>query len=76
MSLIFLINMSQAVQNFLNSFDSLNKSEQWEITSEILRRTLSLNFPALTDEELIQSAEELFLELDRQELEDEKSTTR
>ena len=68
--------MSQAVQNFLSSFDSLNKSEQWEITSEILRRTLSLDFPALTDEELIQSAEELFLELDCQELEDEKSTTR
>lgn len=63
--------MSQSVQNFLNSFDRLNTSEQWEITSEILKRTLNLDFPPLTDEELAQSAEELFLELEQQESENE-----
>jgi hypothetical protein len=68
--------MSQAVQNFLNSFNRLNESEQWEITSEILKRTLNFDFPSLTDEELIQNAEELFLELDWQELKDEKSEAR
>ncbi len=59
--------MSQSVPNFLNAFEQLTESEQGEITAAILKRTLNLDFDSLTDEELIQSAEELFLELDKQE---------
>lgn len=65
--------MSISVQNLLNSFERLSESEKWEMTLEILNRTLSFDFPALTDEELAQSAEELFLELDKRELASERS---
>jgi len=37
------------------------------LASEILRRTIHFDFPLLTDEELIHSAERLFLGLDRRE---------
>lgn len=60
--------MNIAVQNLLNSFENLSESEKWETALEILKRTIHFNnFPALTDEELTLSAEELFLELDQTE---------
>jgi hypothetical protein len=65
--------MSTSVQNLLNSFERLNESEKWEITLEILKRTLSFDFPALTDEDLALNAEGIFLELDNRELADEHS---
>ncbi len=61
------------MRTILNSFELLSPSEKWEIALEILKRTLSFDFPPLTDEELAQSAEELFLELDMRELSDEQS---
>lgn len=43
--------MNMSVQELLDSFDRLSQSEQWEIAAEILKRTISSDFPALTDEE-------------------------
>jgi hypothetical protein len=43
------------------------------VAAEIIRRTMAFDLPALTDEELVLNAEELFLELDRQEAPDEQS---
>lgn len=37
------------------------------MASEIFKRTVSFDFPALSDEDLTLSAEELFLELDQRE---------
>jgi hypothetical protein len=57
--------MTSSVQQFLDSFDLLPEAEKRELALEILRRTISFDMPALSDEELVLSAEELFLELDQ-----------
>lgn len=59
--------MTASVQEFLNTFDRLPDSERVEIALEILRRVIHLDFPPLSDEDLVLNAEELFLELDKQE---------
>ena len=65
--------MMTSVQNLLNSFELLSESEKREIALEILKRTVSFDWQPLTDEELALSAEEIFLELDKRELENEQS---
>lgn len=65
--------MSASGQEILESFDQLPEAEKKEVASEILRRTLSLDIPPLSDDELVLSAEELFLALDRREAEDARS---
>ena len=62
--------MTTAVRNLLHSFDALPDPEKRELAVEILRRCHRFQFPPLTDEDLVRSAEELFLELDRREEED------
>lgn len=57
--------MNQTLEDILTSFEQLSEPEKWDIALEILKRTLSFNFPPFTDEELVQNAEELFIELDR-----------
>lgn len=63
--------MSASIQNFLKSFDLLSEEEKKEVASEIIRRSINFDLPPLSDKELVLSAEELFLELDRQESKDE-----
>jgi hypothetical protein len=60
-------HMSLTVQELLNSFDRLPEAEQREAASEILRRVRGLSFNPISDDELILSADELFLDLDRRE---------
>lgn len=59
--------MTSAVQNILKTYESLPELEQREIAFAILQRSLKFDFPSVSDEELVASAEELFLELDRRE---------
>lgn len=59
--------MSATVDHILESFEQLHDAEKRELAAEILRRTATFDLPALSDEELALSAEELFLELDRRE---------
>ena len=59
--------MSMATEEMLNSFNHLSEAEKREVASEIIRRTSTMNFPPLTDDELILNAEALFLELDQRE---------
>ena len=59
--------MTQSVQELLDSFDRLPDGEKREAVSEILRRVRSLEFDLPADDELVLSAEETFLELDRRE---------
>ena len=59
--------MSRSIKEILDSFDQLPEIEKRELASEIIRRTVKLDLPSLTDEELIYNAEELFLELDKRE---------
>lgn len=59
--------MTALVQKLLETFDRLTDTERLDLLSEILKRTVDLNFPPLSDEDLALNAEELFLELDEQE---------
>jgi hypothetical protein len=59
--------MTGSSQKLLSTFDSLTESERLEIALEILKRVIHLDFPPLSDEDLVWNAEELFLELDKQE---------
>ena len=65
--------MGTPAQNFIASFDHLPDAEQREVASAILRRTLEIEFPSFSDDELVLSAEEIFLDLDRREAEDTQS---
>lgn len=59
--------MTALVQELLNTFDRLTDSERVELALEILKRTVDLDFPSLSDEDLVLNAEEIFLDLDAQE---------
>ncbi len=59
--------MTTDIKEILNTFDLLPDNDKRDLASEILRRTIHFDFPPLTDKELIQSAEKLFLDLDRRE---------
>ncbi len=65
--------MTMTAENLISVFDALPEPEKREVATVILRRTLHFDFPPLSDEELALNAEQLFLELDRQEEEDAKS---
>ena len=65
--------ISTTVEELLKSFDLLPEVEKRKVAMEILRRSLELRSTPLTDEELASNAEQLFLELDRRELEDGQS---
>lgn len=58
--------MTTMVQHVLDSFDRLPDAEKQQVAAEIIRRLAHIDFPPLSDEDLVWSAEELFLELDRQ----------
>jgi len=59
--------MTASVRQLLHSFDKLPEAEQREAATEILRRPLSIDFPPIDDDTLVERAEELFLSSDRQE---------
>ena len=63
--------MNTAVQYVLESFDRLPDPDKQQVVAEIMRRLVHIDFPPLLDDDLVLSAEELFLELDRQESEHE-----
>jgi hypothetical protein len=48
----------------LTTFDRLTDSERFDLASEILKRTAYLDFPPLSDEDLVLNAEEIFPQLD------------
>jgi hypothetical protein len=60
--------MTTLTQEILHNFDQLPNTEQLEIALQILKRIVNLDFPPLSDDDLVFNAEELFLELDQQEL--------
>ena len=59
--------MTAIVQELLDTFDRLTDSERSDLLLEILKRTIHLDFPSLSDEDLVLNAEGIFLELDDQE---------
>jgi hypothetical protein len=59
--------MTARAQELLHSFEQLGDVDKREIVSELLRRSTEIDTPPLSDEELVGAAEELFLQLDREE---------
>jgi hypothetical protein len=59
--------MTTEVQEILHCFEMLPDGDKRELATEILRRSLTLDSPPLSDEQLIGAAEELFLQLDERE---------
>ena len=62
--------METPAQHLIATFDQLPDAEKQKVAAAILRRTLNLDLPPLSEEDLVLSAEDLFLELDRREAED------
>jgi hypothetical protein len=65
--------MTRSVQELLDRFDRLADSEKHEAASEILQRIRRLDLDPITDDDLILSAEEMFLEFDRNEEANERA---
>ncbi len=59
--------MTLSAQQIIESFEHLPESEKQRVAYEILRRSVHLAIPPLTDEELIAATEDLFLALDARE---------
>ncbi|MDR4469597.1 MAG: hypothetical protein MRJ68_15100 [Nitrospira sp.] len=68
-----LSSMTQSVEHLLRTFDHLADAEKREAVSEILRRVRGFMFHPVSDDELVLTAEELFLALDEREAADEYS---
>ena len=62
--------MTTQVRNILESFDTLPEVDKRELATEIIRRSVLLDSPPMTDPQLVSAAEETFLELDRREASD------
>ena len=62
--------MTKPAENIIKSFEKLPPTEQREVATEILRRTIEIQLTPLSDDELTRNAEDIFLELDRREAAD------
>ena len=61
--------MTAAVADLLRSFEALSELDKHDLASAVLRWSLDADHPPLTDDELVQAAASVFVELDRQESE-------
>ena len=59
--------MTQAAQKLLDEFDALPDKDRAELVAELLRRTAFAPHDLSQDDDLVASADRLFVELDRQE---------
>jgi hypothetical protein len=59
--------MNATTQKILDSFNILSDEDKKELASEIIKRTLDLEIPPLSDHELTRIADDLFSDLDRRE---------
>jgi hypothetical protein len=63
-----------SAQQIIDSFEQLPELEKQKVAYEILRRSVQLEVPSLSDEELVNAAEDLFLTLDAREAEKSDSS--
>lgn len=62
--------MTTEADSVLRSFEMLPDADKREVASAIIRQSLELDVPPLSDDELVSTAEELFLKLDEEEAKD------
>jgi hypothetical protein len=65
--------MSLSAQQIIDSFEDLPESEKQMVAYEILRRSVLLEVPSLTNEELVVAAEDLFRTLEAMEAESDSA---
>ena len=68
--------MTTKAQSVLQSFEQLAEDDKREVMTAIVRSCRAVDWPAMTDDELHQAADAVFLELDRNEAEDADSPAR
>jgi hypothetical protein len=68
--------MPITAEQLLKEFESLPDSDKLGVVTEILRRVFKIDYSPLSDDELIMNAEAVFLELDQQEIRDERPKSR
>ena len=59
--------MALSAQQIIESFEGLPEPEKQRVAYEILRRSIYVDVPPLTDEEFVAAAEDVFLALDARE---------
>ena len=62
--------MTEAVQEWLHTFDALTHTEKQEAAVQLLRRVVEDESGDVPEDALVAAAEELFLELDAREAAD------
>jgi hypothetical protein len=61
------VNMTLSTEQIIDAFERLPEPEKQKVAYEILRHSVQLQVPSLTDEELVVAAEDLFLTVDARE---------
>ena len=59
--------MTRSVEELLNSFEKLPEAEKRELASEIIKRSLTLDLPEISDDSMLAAADQIFLQLDNEE---------
>ena len=59
--------MTRSVEELLNSFEKLPEAQKRELASEIIKRSLAFDLPQLSDDSLLFAADQVFLQLDKDE---------
>ena len=58
--------MTKSVEQLVKSFELLPDEEKQQAALEIIRRSLSLDLPELSDDSFVLAAEQTFLQLDKE----------
>ena len=59
--------MTPTIQTLLQTIETLPPDDQWTLIATLLQRTLDLDFPPLTNDELTHTADDLFCLFDTEE---------
>ena len=59
--------MTKSVEQLLKSFEQLPEAEKRDLASEIIKRSLTLDLPELSDDTLLLAANQVFLRLDKED---------
>ena len=59
--------MTAQAKHIIEDFGALPDQEKREVLAELLRMSREIHYPAVSDDELLLTADEIFLEYDRRE---------
>lgn len=59
--------MATNARRIIEEFDELEEAEQHDVLIQLLRRSVKSPYPSLTESELINAADKIFIELDQGE---------